>query len=93
MPPHGTIRSDDIVADPTYGHSAPYHGMPKGHLPVRSYLAVPVVSPTSHEVLGGFYLILADSPETALRIGARQPGARFGSIEVRPLFDLSGIRE
>ena len=32
----GPFRSDDILADPRYGKSAPYHGMPKGHLPVRS---------------------------------------------------------
>ncbi|WP_329059695.1 PP2C family protein-serine/threonine phosphatase [Amycolatopsis sp. NBC_01480] len=51
----GTVRSDDITADPRFGHNAPYHGMPEGHLPVRSYLAVPVVSPTSGEVLGGFF--------------------------------------
>jgi signal transduction histidine kinase len=50
----GVIRSDDITADPRYGHSAPYHGMPKGHLPVRSYLAVPVLSRTG-EVLGGLF--------------------------------------
>lgn len=43
---HGTgiVRSDDITQDPRYGHNAPFNGMPKGHLPVRSYLAVPVVS-------------------------------------------------
>ena len=40
----GAVRSDDITQDPRYGKNAPYHGMPKGHLPVRSYLAVPVVS-------------------------------------------------
>ena len=51
----GTVRSDDIVADPRFGRNAPYHGMPEGHLPVRSYLAVPVVSPTSGDVLGGFF--------------------------------------
>ena len=39
---HGVVRSDDITKDPRYGHNAPYHGMPRGHLPVRSYLAVPV---------------------------------------------------
>ncbi len=48
----GVIRSDDILADPRYGHNAPHHGMPHGHLPVRSYLAVPVVS-RSGDVLGG----------------------------------------
>ncbi|MGM1060704.1 ATP-binding SpoIIE family protein phosphatase [Saccharothrix sp. Mg75] len=51
----GTVRSDDITRDPRYGRNDPYHGMPPGHLPVRSYLAVPVVSPSSREVLGGFF--------------------------------------
>jgi PAS domain S-box-containing protein len=50
----GVIRSEDILADPRYGHSAPHHGMPKGHLPVRSYLSVPVMSRTG-EVIGGLF--------------------------------------
>ena len=50
----GVVRSDDILKDARYGKSAPYHGMPKGHLPVRSYLAVPVMS-RSGEVLGGLF--------------------------------------
>ncbi|WP_233247730.1 ATP-binding protein [Caulobacter endophyticus] len=50
----GIVRSDDITQDPRYGRSAPYHGMPKGHLPVRSYLAVPVRS-RNGEVLGGLF--------------------------------------
>ncbi|HYE58489.1 MAG TPA: PAS domain S-box protein, partial [Rhodothermales bacterium] len=50
----GVVRSDDITADPRYGQNPPYHGMPKGHLPVRSYLAVPVKAP-SGEVLGGLF--------------------------------------
>ena len=48
------VRSDDILNDPRYGKSAPYHGMPSGHLPVRSYLAASVVS-RSGEVLGGLF--------------------------------------
>lgn len=51
----GTVRSPDITRDPRFGRNAPYHGMPEGHLPVCSYLAVPVISPTSGEVLGGFF--------------------------------------
>lgn len=51
----GIVVSDDITQDPRYGRSAPYHGMPPGHLPVRSYLAVPVRSRTG-EVLGGLFL-------------------------------------
>jgi PAS domain S-box-containing protein len=50
----GTVRSPDILADPRYGKSEPYHGMPPGHLPVRSYLAVSVLSRTG-EVLGGLF--------------------------------------
>jgi PAS domain S-box-containing protein len=50
----GMVRSDDITKDPRYGHNAPYHGMPAGHLPVRSYLAVPVLS-HSGEPLGGLF--------------------------------------
>ena len=50
----GVVRSADIRKDPRYGRSAPYHGMPPGHLPVVSYLAVPVVS-RSGEVMGGLF--------------------------------------
>jgi len=50
----GVVRSDDITQDSRYGRMAPHHGMPEGHLPVRSYLAVPVVS-RSEEVLGGLF--------------------------------------
>jgi PAS domain S-box-containing protein len=48
------VRSDDITKDPRYGKSAPHFGMPRGHLPVLSYLAVPVIS-RSGEVLGGLF--------------------------------------
>src|SRR5262249_5872687 len=42
----GTIRIEDVKKDPRYGKNSPYQGMPPDHLPVRSYLAVPVVSRT-----------------------------------------------
>ena len=48
------VRIDDVKKDPRYGKSSPYYGMPEGHLPVTSYLAVPVVS-RSGEVLGGLF--------------------------------------
>jgi PAS domain S-box-containing protein len=49
-----TVRSDDITKDPRYGQSPPHHGMPTGHLPVRSYLAVPVKT-RGGEPLGGLF--------------------------------------
>ncbi|MEP7279034.1 MAG: PAS domain S-box protein [Bacteroidota bacterium] len=50
----GLYRSDDITKDPNYGKNKPYHGMPEGHLPVVSYLAVPVIAP-SGGVTGGLF--------------------------------------
>ena len=50
----GTVRLDDVTKDPRYGLKAPYFGMPPGHLPVRSYLAVPVKG-VGGEVLGGLF--------------------------------------
>lgn len=50
----GVVRSPDIRKDPRYGKNDPHFGMPKGHLPVVSYLAVPVIS-RSGEVLGGLF--------------------------------------
>lgn len=50
----GVVRSDDIRKDPRYGKSAPHHGMPKGHLPVVSYLACPVIGRTG-AVIGGLF--------------------------------------
>jgi diguanylate cyclase (GGDEF)-like protein len=50
----GPLRIDDVLEDPSYGLSPPYFGMPPGHLSVRSYLAVPVVSRRG-EVIGGLF--------------------------------------
>jgi PAS domain S-box-containing protein len=58
----GIVRSDDILTDPRYGKNDPHFGMPAGHLPVRSYLAAPVVSRTG-EVLGGLFF---GHPETGI---------------------------
>lgn len=50
----GIVRSGDIRNDPRYGKNDPHFGMPKGHLPVVSYMAVPVIS-RSGEVIGGLF--------------------------------------
>jgi PAS domain S-box-containing protein len=58
----GVVRVDDITKDERYGLSSPHFGMPKGHLPVVSYLAVPVIS-RSGEVIGGLFF---GHPEPAM---------------------------
>lgn len=71
------VRSDDITKDPRYGKNAPHHGMPKGHLPVVSYLAVPVRSLKGH-VIGGLFF------------GHREP-AKFGEREERAALAVSAL--
>jgi PAS domain S-box-containing protein len=50
----GPVRLDDVTQDRRYGQNPPFHGMPPGHLPVRSYLAVPVKG-LSGNVIGGLF--------------------------------------
>jgi PAS domain S-box-containing protein len=51
----GVVRLDDVTRDPRYGKNPPHRGMPAGHLPVKSYLAVPVVG-RKGKVFGGLFL-------------------------------------
>jgi hypothetical protein len=61
----GIIRIDDVRADPRYGHS--------GHLPVASYLAVPVVS-RSGDVIGGLFFGHAERAMFSERMEAIMAG-------------------
>jgi hypothetical protein len=40
------------------------------------------------EQLGGFYLVECRDIDEAIELAARIPGAKHGSIEIRPIFDL-----
>jgi PAS domain S-box-containing protein len=59
----GTVRYHDVTQQPHYGKNFPNQGMPTGHLPVRSYLAVPVVSPFTKEAIGS---LLFGHPEPGI---------------------------
>jgi hypothetical protein len=41
------------------------------------------------EQLGGYYLVEANTRDEAVAMAAKIPGARFGSIEVRPIIKFS----
>lgn len=43
----------------------------------------------TREQLGGYYLIEAKNLDEATAIAARIPGAKYGSIEVRPIWPLA----
>ncbi|HVD76524.1 MAG TPA: response regulator [Vicinamibacteria bacterium] len=48
------VRIDDVRGDARYEHDSAHYGMLTGHLPVTSYLAVPVTS-RAGDVLGGLF--------------------------------------
>lgn len=45
----------------------------------------------TREHLGGFYLIDAQDLDEAIGIAARIPGAKFGTVEVRPVLEIPGL--
>ena len=45
----------------------------------------------TREVLGGFYLIDVKDLNEAISIAARHPGARVGTVEIRPIVELPGL--
>ena len=46
----------------------------------------------TREQLGGYYLVEAKDLDEATAIAARIPGARFGSVEVRPVLAMAPPR-
>jgi hypothetical protein len=47
----------------------------------------------TREHLGGYYIIDVPDLDEAIRIAARHPGARVGTVEIRPIMDLPGLPE
>jgi hypothetical protein len=45
----------------------------------------------TREQLGGYFLIDAPDLNNAISIAGRIPGARKGTVEVRPVFELTGL--
>src|SRR5256712_9465045 len=42
----------------------------------------------TREQLGGFYMLHCDDLDEAIEIAAKIPGARHGSIEIRPVMEI-----
>ena len=45
----------------------------------------------TREQLGGYYLIDAKDLDEAIDIAGRIPGARVGTVEIRPILELEGL--
>ncbi|HKF59667.1 MAG TPA: YciI family protein [Blastocatellia bacterium] len=47
----------------------------------------------TREQLGGYFMIDAENLDEAISIAGRIPGARKGTIEIRPVMEISGLPE
>lgn len=45
----------------------------------------------TREQLGGYFLINAKNLDEAIAIGGQIPGARIGTVEIRPVIELAGL--
>ncbi len=45
----------------------------------------------TREQLGGYFMVEAKDLDAAIGIAAKIPGARWGTVEVRPVIELSGL--
>lgn len=45
----------------------------------------------THEQLGGYFLIDAEDLDEAIAIAGQIPGARKGTVEIRPVLELAGL--
>jgi PAS domain S-box-containing protein len=85
------IRLADVTQDPRYGQNDPHRGIPRGHPPVRSYLAIPVIG-RSGEKLGGLFFGHAERDvftESDERIVAGLAAQGAIAIENARLFDAA----
>jgi hypothetical protein len=45
----------------------------------------------TREQLGGYYIVDVANLDEALEVASRIPGARMGTVEVRPIFELDNL--
>ena len=45
----------------------------------------------TREQLGGYYLIEGKNLDEAIQIAERIPGARWGTVEIRPVMEITGL--
>jgi hypothetical protein len=47
----------------------------------------------TREHLGGYFLIEAENLDEAIDVAGRIPGAKRGTVEIRPIMEISGLPE
>lgn len=47
----------------------------------------------TREQLGGYFLVDAKDLDEAIEIASKIPGGRYGTVEIRPILEISGLPE
>jgi hypothetical protein len=47
----------------------------------------------TREQLGGYFIVDTENLDDAVAIAARIPGARWGTVEIRPIVEIAGVPE
>ena len=86
--------SQELNASGHYVHASPLHPVATAtSVRVRSGKRLVTDGPfaETREQLGGFYLIEAGDLDEAIAIAERIPPAKFGTMEIRPVMEISGF--
>lgn len=91
-----TELANDLHARGQYIAASPLHPVASA-TSVRIRDGKPLVTAgpfaETREQLGGYYLVDAKDLNDAIAIAARIPGARKGTVEVRPVLEIPGLPE
>jgi hypothetical protein len=89
-----TQLAQDLHAKGQYLAAAPLHPVSMA-TSVRVRDGKPLVTDgpfaETREQLGGYFLIDAKDLDEAIGIAARIPGARRGTVEIRPVMEITGL--
>lgn len=86
----------DLSANGNYLSASPLHPVATAtSVRVRSGKRLVTDGPfaETREQLGGYYLVDARDLDEALSIAERIPGAKFGTVEIRPVLEIKGLPE
>jgi hypothetical protein len=86
---------DELAAQGKYIASAPLHSVTTAtSLRVRDGKRLITDGPFAEttEQLGGYYIIDVENLDEAIAIAGRLPPATKGTVEIRPVFDVSNLR-
>jgi hypothetical protein len=89
-----TQLAHDLKANGQYVSANPLHPVATAtSLRIRNGKSLITDGPfaETREHLGGYFLIDARDLDEAIGIAARLPGARKGTVEIRPVLDMPGL--